>query len=389
MIHDADETLIRMLQAELIKLPGCPIRDRAQITFDPPTVAEANQDGEARLNLYLFDVRENLQERSEGFVRRPSRADDETLGTSRVPAQMDLTYLISTHAGDDPRTEHRLLGEVLAVLLRRKTVAPEYLAGALGGIPCPVRLAVAQPEHVAAADPKSLWQALGGQLRPALFLVVTAPLDPHETVWTRRIREAVLGTGPISSGGGRTDAAERQETRLSVAGVVADQETEQPLAEVAVWVDGEISSVQTDERGLFLLTDLSAGRHTLRFAKQTYQAQEAEVTISLSPKAAAEPLVVALRPLSPAGLAAETAGRREAARNAPGLAEESRTSRVTLSGCLRLKSGAPAAGVVVRTGEQRTVTDGAGVYCFFDLPPGDHAVYAALPGEDESLVPAA
>ena len=42
----------------------------------------------------------------------------------------------------------------------------------------------------------------------------------------------------------------------------------------------------------------------------------------------------------------------------------------------------------MRTGERRTVTDGAGIYCFFDLPPGDHAVYAALPGEDERLVPA-
>ncbi len=385
MIHDADETLTRMLLAELIKLPGCPIRDRAQVTLDPPSVAEANQDGEARLNLYLFDVRENLQERTEGLVRRPGRAEDDMLGTGRAPAQMDLTYLISAHAGDDPRLEHRLLGDILAVLMRRKTVAAEHLVGTLGGVP--VRLAVAQPEHVSASDPKGLWQALGGQLRPALFLVVTAPLDPYETVWTRRVREAVFGAGPLPDGGGRTDSAERLGTRLSVAGVVADQETEQPLAEVAVWIDGEPSAVQTDSRGLFLLTDLPAGPHTLRFEKRAYRTQEAETTISPSLKTAAEPLVIALRPLSSAERVAETVRRREAARAAPGLAEAGRTARVTLSGCLRLEGGAPAAGIVVRTGEHRTVTDGDGIYCFFDLPSGDHAVYAALPGEDESLVP--
>ena len=75
--------------------------------------------------------------------------------------------------------------------------------------------------------------------------------------------------------------------------------------------------------------------------------------ITPSLKAAAEPLVIALRPLDAAGLVAETIRRREAVRAAPGAFEEGHKTGLTLSGCLRLPSGVPAAGIAVRAATEQ------------------------------------
>ena len=307
MIHDVDETLTRLLATELAATPGCPVRDRGQITLDPPTVAEANQDGEACVNLYLFDVRENVQERDEGMVRRLGKTVDAPVGVSRPPVRMDLSYLVSAHAGEDPRTEHRLLSDVLTVLLRRKTVATDHLAGSLEGLANAVSVSIAQPEHVTAADPKGLWQALGGTMRPTLALVVTAPLDPFETVWTKRVREAVVAPRPGSGPGERLGGMEALGSRLSVAGIALDQKSALPLADVAVTVTGETATATTGADGVFVLADLSPGPYTLHFHRRAYRPHDQAVSVSPPGRTPPAPLVIALHPLTDAERAAESA----------------------------------------------------------------------------------
>src|SRR5579883_1494665 len=98
MIADIDETLRRMILTELASLPGCPIRDAAQVTFDHPSIAEGAQDGEARVNFYLMDIRENVDRRGEGLqvLRRP---EEQKAGQKRIPVYIDLSYLVTAYAG--------------------------------------------------------------------------------------------------------------------------------------------------------------------------------------------------------------------------------------------------------------------------------------------------
>jgi hypothetical protein len=129
MITDVDDTLCKLLATELSFMPGCPVFTADQITFDPPTEAAAAQDGEARVNLYLCDLRENLDLREETmrFVR--STKEEAVGGQRRAPVRMDLAYLVTVHAGNDPATEHRLLSDVLSVLLRYLAVPSRFLMG--------------------------------------------------------------------------------------------------------------------------------------------------------------------------------------------------------------------------------------------------------------------
>jgi hypothetical protein len=388
MIHDVDETLQRLLAAELANTPGCPVHDRDQITFDAPLVAEAVQDGEAHVNLYLHDVRENVEMRDESF-RVMSRPEEGEAGRRRAAVRLDLGYLVTVYAGDDPAAEHRLLADVLGVLLRYQAAPKKHLTGLLADQGSnALLLAVAQPEHVANADPPALWQALGGRLRPALSLVATAPFDPFETKWTKTVREAVVGLSPGASARRPDRPLQFSGVQVSVAGVVVEHASEQPLAGVAVTVEGREETATTDDRGFFYLANLPGGSHTLRFQRRGYRAEPSSVDTPPSGRPdQLTPLVIGMRAMDDIERAIEEAELAAAARNTPGMGEAGRTSQVSITGRLRWAGGRPAVYIPVRAGRQCTSTDAEGFYCFFDLSPDDRTVTVDLPGYGEVNVP--
>ncbi len=182
--------------SELSKVPDSLVSDGSQITFDPPTAAEASDGPRCRLNLYLHDVRENVQLRDQSWAVVRRSEEGSIRGRKRPPVRLDLSYLVTAHMADDPATEHRLLSETLGILLRLPYVPEEYLTGTLEGRGAEgVLLTVVQPDDVAHTDAHNLWRVLGGSLRPSISVVVTTEFDPFETTWTRVVREAVLGIG--------------------------------------------------------------------------------------------------------------------------------------------------------------------------------------------------
>lgn len=378
MIQDVDETLAALLSAELGMIPGCGITDRSQIIFDPPTVADGSATNAVRLNLYLHDVRENRAVRESG-LRLTRKPGEDAVGVRRAPVNLDLSYLVTAYAGGDAAGEHRLLSEALAVLLRSQDVPRGYLRGALEEQG--VTLAVAQPDHLANADPPALWQALGGRMRTALSLVVTAQFNPYETRWTKVVREMVIGVGPGTPPHGPQRPLDISSIRVSAAGVVLDQGAETPLHNARVSVDGCPGEVKTDARGFFSLLNLPPGPQTLQVRRTGYQSRETQV-IAPAPghPEQLEPCVITLHPLGDGERALETATLAAEARSLPGVADSGRLYHASLSGLLRREDGFPAAYVMVQAGGKGTTTDADGIYCFLDLPPGPHTVTADLPG---------
>lgn len=398
MLHFVDATLATLLSRELVRLPGCPVREPEQVTFDPPSEAEAAMDGVARVNLFLFDVRENLHRRSMGQQTvRPGSAANTTAGIRPLPIWLDLSYLITAHAGRDPLTEHRLLAEALGVLLRHRVPKKEYLAGVLSDLdPALVTLTVAQGDAPAFGDPKALWQSVGGSLRPMLSLVVSLPFDPFETVWTKVAREAVVAMGPQDASG-KAQSLELSHSRPLVSGIVLDQETELPLARATVSLVEVGRDTITDTSGLFAIfgnTSEALMAHTLRVNGNTYREEERTIpapslppgkrdaaTVEMLPDP--EPLVIALRRASDRERVDQAARDAEAFQNSPGVLDAGRTRTLSAHGIVLRPDGTPAAYVPVRAGDRRTVTDGSGTFQFFDLENPDVPIFADIPGVGE------
>jgi hypothetical protein len=336
MIQDVDATLRRLLAGELSKLPDTLVSDASQVTFDPPAVAEAGSATKPRLNLYLHDVRENLQMRDDSWAL-VRKSKEGVAGRKRPPVRLDLSYIVTAYADGDSEKEHTLLSDALAVFLRAPFAPEDCLVNSLQGRgPEAVLIQVVQPDDVAHADAHNLWRVLGGHLRPAITVVVTMEFDPFETKWTRVVREAVLGIGQGVPPRGPQRPLDISSVRVSAAGIVTTADRQHPIPGAVVTVAGRDERATTDTRGFWFILDLPPGARKLTFSKRGYRSAQLD-TICPPPGRPdqLEPLVATLESLTDGERAIEETSLAEAALNAPSLVEMERVYHVSLSGRLR------------------------------------------------------
>jgi hypothetical protein len=169
MIHEVDDALRRLVKDEALR--GTDI----EVAFDAPTKDWSARRNAPTINLYLYDIREDMRRRSRGLVNE-YRTDGTVAARHLPPRYVKLSYLLTAWT-QRPEDEHRLLSALLACLLRHESVPPGLLAGSLVdlGLPVPMTVALPPPEDRAFAD---VWTALGGELKPSLDVVVSAPVDP-------------------------------------------------------------------------------------------------------------------------------------------------------------------------------------------------------------------
>jgi len=165
MLHLLDETLEAFLRAE-VPLPA----RQVDVSFVAPDSEWGAAVTRPTVNLFLWEVRLNRSERESGM----EFVEEEGVRAWRPPKpRVDCRYLVTAWT-TEIQDEHRLLGDVLAGLLRNGEIGAEHLQGAYAPVrPLPT-VKVAEPGKDGSPD---LWQALGGKLKPALDLWVTATLD--------------------------------------------------------------------------------------------------------------------------------------------------------------------------------------------------------------------
>lgn len=170
MISDLDDTLTALLKQQL---PPA-IVSSTQISFEapddrfPPTGVML-----PAIDLFLYDVRENTDLRATDWI--VDQAPGGNFTRYPPPTRVDCAYLVtawpsgsSTSRAND---EHRLLSEVLRVLVQFPVVPESVLLGELAGQTPPLpamSLGAGRLQTVA-----EFWQALGGKPKAAISLIVT------------------------------------------------------------------------------------------------------------------------------------------------------------------------------------------------------------------------
>ncbi|RKT55335.1 DUF4255 domain-containing protein [Saccharothrix australiensis] len=188
MIHEVDEGLRRLLVAAGV--PG----DRGDLVFDAPTTQWAARRNAPTINVFLYDIREDMTRRQAGTTEVHDE-DGALLGLRGAARWFELSYLVTAWT-NRPQDEHRLLSDVLACLVRTERLDPRWLSGSLAELGLSVGLEAALPlsEGRAATD---VWSALGGELKPAVNVRVTAPLAGEWTPAGPPVTEGmVLRTAP-------------------------------------------------------------------------------------------------------------------------------------------------------------------------------------------------
>ncbi|MER5460484.1 DUF4255 domain-containing protein [Streptomyces sp. NPDC002668] len=166
MIHEVDEVLKGLLTGGALTGSGI------EVAFDAPTRDWAARRNAPTIDAYLYDIREDVARRERGAV---AVRDDRgvVLRRRQPPRWYRLSYLVTAWT-KRPEDEHRLLSAVLATLLPREVLPPEELTGPLAEIGLTIPLTVAGL-HTEARSLADIWSALGGELKPSLDVVITAP----------------------------------------------------------------------------------------------------------------------------------------------------------------------------------------------------------------------
>lgn len=218
---------------------------------------------QVRLNIYLYEVRENVSLRRSQWD--PIELADHSSILSRAPVYFDCHYLLSAWSPSEDSEalapmldEHQVLAEALRVIIRNLDVNPAVL-GIAGGGPvfqqARVSLTVAQPEAPRVLN--DFWSTMKLPWRPAIQLVATAPLDllqdsppaPPMTTFIQRLVQ-------IGVAGGLDEW-------ITLGGWVLNPD-DTPIAGATVRHVTTGETMITDSEGRYVFAGLRRGTHTLR-----------------------------------------------------------------------------------------------------------------------------
>ena len=115
MIADLDETIRQLLVTELPIL-----EDEIEIKFDQPKREWSSRLSKPTINMFMYDMRENVRLRAQQWERQQSKngARSHIVARKRTPVRIDCQYMLSCWAVE-PEDEHNLMSAATMCLLPR------------------------------------------------------------------------------------------------------------------------------------------------------------------------------------------------------------------------------------------------------------------------------
>jgi Pvc16 N-terminal domain/Carboxypeptidase regulatory-like domain len=263
MISDVDKTIKKVLELEL----GSPLAFDVSFAIPDKDFTPVS-NSQHTLNCYLHDISEHRELRSN--EPQLTLNTDGTYERKLPEARVKLSYCITawspaahTPAIDPAMDEHKLLSQVLGILLKYPTLPQAALQGSLTNQELPPPTSVILPNGI--KNPGDFWNAIGGQLRPALDYHVTIALayfsdEQGPTVTAAATTFAHMGSNETETGF----------TRIS--GYIVDN-TIPPkgVAGAEVILNEKNQKVITGTQGHFSFGKISAGTYNVSVKATGFQ----------------------------------------------------------------------------------------------------------------------
>ena len=259
MIHEVDEVLRKLLIDEM-ELKGSDV----DIVFHQPKREWSSRLSKPTLNLFLFDVQENLNLRTAEAFETVARSD----GTSEIrrnPVRMDLRYLMTAWV-KEPEDEHLLLSSALMALLRYPFLPKRLLPEVFNNQPAPIPLIVATHTEKKGPEDKytDIWGVLDNELRPGVQITVTLALDPYKPiiakqVLTRELR--FMQDTAIGDTESPPSTKSPSKTYWGIGGTVNSKKHDSSTISLRL-VEKDMK-IELDDEGNFSATGIEEGEYTL------------------------------------------------------------------------------------------------------------------------------
>jgi hypothetical protein len=146
VIPEVDHALRTLIEREAVDPAD------VQVAFDAPTKDWASRRNAPTINVYLYDVREDLRRRERGWLNE--RDGNRIRARHLPPRYFKLSYRVAAWT-QRPEDEHRLLTALMGCFLRYEALRTEVLTGSLVALGLPVPVTVALPPRRIARLPMS------------------------------------------------------------------------------------------------------------------------------------------------------------------------------------------------------------------------------------------
>ena len=198
MISDVDEALRNLILDSLTVS-----RQNVDIKYDLPSRDWASRLNRPTIDLFLFDIRENLRLRGAEQYRQVP-LEDGRVEIHRNPVRIDLRYLLTAWT-KDPEDEHLLLSDALYTLLRNPVIPDQYASEQMKKQQFQTILdaAVYQPEHGPTEKATEIWGVIGNDIHAGFIVTVTITVDPYEPLVFPQVSTITRNIGQTEPGGGR------------------------------------------------------------------------------------------------------------------------------------------------------------------------------------------
>jgi len=243
MISDVDEALRKLILDTLTVS-----RQNVDIKYDLPSRDWASRLNRPTIDLFLFDIRENLRLRGAEQYRQVPR-NDGTVEIHRNPVRIDLRYLLSAWT-KDPEDEHLLLSDTLMTLLRNPTIPEKYCSEAMRKQQFPVVLdaAVYQPEHGPTEKVTEIWGVIGNDIHAGFIVTVTITVDPFAPRIERQVSSLERMVGQTNPNGGSVLVDEKEEKHYDEGFTLVTKKYDPSTLTVVLVERSEVLTVDAEYR---------------------------------------------------------------------------------------------------------------------------------------------
>jgi hypothetical protein len=162
VIAETDQALAALLKTKVIGNAAI------SIVFDPPNRPWIQGLKGPAVNLFLFDVRENVHRR-DVMYERVSNADGVVVARRPPPPRYDLSYTVTAWA-PSVLVEHKILAAALRCFASLTTLPREVLPAPLAALPYEVLV------DTGSSTKRSMFLNMGGDLKAGFEVTLTVPV---------------------------------------------------------------------------------------------------------------------------------------------------------------------------------------------------------------------
>ena len=252
MFADLDESIRRVLTER-----GNLNSGEIDIAFDMPTRDWASSISKPTINMYLYDVRENLEFRNP-VPWKVRQGPNNTAIKSRPDVFVNLSYNVTTFA-NSIEDEHRLLSRTLITLLQHPMLPSDLLQGQVEGQE--IQTMVGKPSEVM-QSPADYWGALDNDIRPSIDFRLTMSLDLSQEISVGLALTSQFKVGEIDRRNGKVE--DYDELPYSFGGKVhqsGDLESGIPGLRITL-LERALDTI-SDDKGWYSFSRVPPGQYTL------------------------------------------------------------------------------------------------------------------------------